>query len=119
MNLEHVSAGKSAPVRPKFNPKPIQLPIFPKVSLRPEYRQSNENIERIVRRMSAKKLFGRQMVRDYHRRQLRHNCRPSTIRCSGGTIVLFLEFFKRSGGEHLSAIGTEHVSAFIEYEHDR
>jgi site-specific recombinase XerD len=69
--------------------------------------------------MSAEGLCGRKKVRDYLRRQLRHNCRPNTIRSSGTTILLFLEFFKQSGGQHLEAIGSEHISAFVEHEQDR
>jgi integrase/recombinase XerD len=119
MNLEHVSAGKSPYSPSEFRPKPIQLAIFPKISFRPAYRVSNEQIERILRRMSATGLCGRQKVRDYLRRQLRHNCRPNTIRSSGTTILLFLEFFKQSGGQHLSVIGAKHISAFVEHEQDR
>jgi integrase len=69
--------------------------------------------------MSATGLCGRAKVRDYLRRQLRHNCRPSTIRSSATTIALFFEFFKHSGGQRLSAIGHEHISAFVEHEQDR
>jgi len=83
MNLEHVSAGKSTYSLTEFRSKPIQLSIFPKQSLRPAYRVSNEQIERIMRKMSAGELCSREKVRDYLRRQLRHNCRPNTIRSSG------------------------------------
>ncbi len=119
MNLEHLSTGKRTDSPPTFHPKPIQLSIFPKISLRSAYRVSNEQIERILRKMSTRRLFGRQMVRDYLRRQLRRNCRPNTIRSSSATILLFLKFFKRSGGEDLAAIGREHISAFVEHEQDR
>ncbi len=119
MNLEQVSAAKSSYNPPAIRPKAIQLSIFPKISLRPAYHVSNEQIDRTVRRMSAAGLCGRDKVRDYLRRQLRHNCRPSTIRSSATTIVLFLEFFKQSGAQRLSAIGNEHISAFVEHEQDR
>ena len=119
MNLEHVSAGKSSYSPPAIRPKAVQLSIFPKISLRPAYHVSNEQIERTLRRISAAGLCGSDKVRDYLRRQLRHNCRPGTIRSSATTIVLFLEFFKQSGGQHLSTIGAEHISAFVEHEQDR
>ena len=83
MNLEHVSAGKSFYKPAQNHPKQVQRTLFPKVYLRPAYRVSNEQIERIMRQMSAKGLCGRQMVRAYLHRQLRHNCRPNTIRASG------------------------------------
>ena len=119
MNLEHMPAEESARKLPEFVPRPIQLSIFPKVSLRPAYRVSNEQIERIIWRMSANKLCGREEVRDYLRGQVRRNCRPNTIRSSGATILLFLKFFKRRGDENLALIGREHISAFVEYEQDR
>lgn len=119
MNLEHVSAGTSPSSIPDFHPKPIQQALFPKVSLRPAYRISNEQIERAMHRISANGLCGRKQVRDYLRRQLRHNCRPNTIRSSCSTILLFLEFFKRSGGKDLAEIGPDHISAFVEHEQDR
>ena len=119
MNLEHVSAEKSHFRPTESRPKPIQLSIFPKISLRPSYHVSNEQIDRILRRMSAEELCGSDRVRDYLRRQLRHNCRPNTIRSSGATIVMFLAFFKRSGGQDLSAIDPEHIGAFVEHEQDR
>lgn len=59
------------------------------------------------------------MVHDYLRRQLRHNCRPNTIRASGSTLMIFLEYFKRYGGQHLEEINSGHISAFIEHEQDR
>ena len=119
MNLEHVSAEKSSYNPPKSRHKPIQLSVFPKISVRPVYSVSNEQIERILRRVSVEGLCGKAMVHGYLRRQVRHNCRPNTIRTSGTTILLFLKFFKRSGGEHLSEISPEHISAFVEHEQDR
>ena len=119
MTLEHVSAEQSTNTPPRLRHKPVQLSIFPKISLRPAYRVSNEQIDRILRRMTADGLCGKDQVHSYLRRQLRHNCRPNTIRASGTTILLFLAFFKRSGGQHLSAIGQEHISAFVEHEQDR
>ena len=56
MNLEHVSARKSPNKVPEYCHKPIQLSIFPKVSLRPAYRVSNLQIERFMRRISAIKV---------------------------------------------------------------
>ena len=119
MDLDQVTTGKSPYSSKEFGFKPIQLSIFPKISLRPTYRVIHEQIERIMRRMSDRELYGREKVRDYLMRQLRHNCRPNTIRSNGATILLFLEFFKRSGGKHLAAIGPEHISAFVEHEQDR
>ena len=119
MNLEHVSAGKSTYCPTALRSKPIQLSIFPKKSLRPDYRVSIDQIERIMDKMIADELCSRKNVRAYLRRQLRHNCRPNTIRANGSTILIFLNFFKRSGGQHLATIGPGHISAFVEHEQDR
>lgn len=119
MNLSQVSAGKSKSGPKGPPPPPIQLSIFPKQSLRPAFRVSGEIIDRVIRKMATMGLFGKELVRAYLRRQLRHNCRPNTIRTSGATIVFFLVFFKSCGGERLAAIGKEHISAFVEHEQDR
>ncbi len=119
MNLEHVSAGKSHYSPTRSGTKPIQLSIFPKISLRPAYLVSNEQIDHLMRTMSEEGLCGKDQVRNYLRRQLRHNCRPNTIRTNGTTILLFLKFFKRSGAQHLSSFSPEHISAFVEHEQDR
>ncbi len=119
MNLDVVSAGKNTYGPRKSSPHLIQLTLFPKQSLRPAYHVSNELIDRTLRKMAAEGLCGKELVRDYLRRQLRHNCRPNTIRASGSTLLLFLAFFKRSGGQHLASIGREHISAFVEHEQDR
>ena len=119
MNLNQVPAGKIKSGLTGPPPPPIQLSLFPKKSQRPAYRVSSEIIDRVMRKISSMGLRGKGLVRDYLRRQLRHNCRPNTIRNTSATILLFLVFFKRSGGEHLAAIGKEHISAFVEHEQDR
>jgi integrase/recombinase XerD len=119
MDLNQVPAGKSNPGLNGPPPPPIQLSLFPKKSLRPAFRVSSEIIDRVMRKMTSMGLCGQELVHDYLRRQLRHNCRPNTIRTTGGTILLFLVFFKSCGGEHLAAIGKQHISAFAEHEQDR
>jgi integrase/recombinase XerD len=120
MNLEHVLAGRSIYYSHRqIQPQPIQLPLFPKRFLYSPYCISKTEIELILGKISARGLCGRSQVEGYLRKKLRHNCRPNTIRSSGSVILLFLEFFKRGGHEHLSAIGREHISAFVEHEQDR
>jgi integrase/recombinase XerD len=119
MNLELIFAEESPYRETAYPLRPIQIPLFPKKALWPAHRLSNEQIERILRKVSARELCGKRQVEAYLRRQLRHYCRPSTIRSSGTTIILFLEFFKRKGHSQLSDIGREHICAFIEHEQDR
>jgi len=101
MDLNHVSAGERTNSKKAFHPRSSQLSLFPKQSLRPAYLVSHEHIDRVMRRMSDRGLFGREQVRGYLLRQLRHNCRPNTIRSSGSTILLFLAFFERNGGKYV------------------
>ena len=116
MNLDAVAAGKNTCGPKKSPPQKGQPALFPKRSLPPAYRVSHERIDRVLHEMVVKGLCGGRLVRDYLRRQLRHNCRPNTIRTSAATILLFLMFFKRRGGSRLAAIGKEHIRAFAEHE---
>jgi integrase/recombinase XerD len=119
MNLEQVSAEKCIASTFGSPSKAIQIPLFPQRIVRSTYLVSHNHIERVLQKLSARGLCGQQEVHDYLRTKLRHNCKPNTIRSSSSTILLFLEFFKQSGGQHLSAIGAEHISAFVEHEQDR
>ncbi len=119
MGLNQVPAGKNGLGHNGAPPPPIQLSLFPKKSLRPAFRVSSKIIDRVMHKMTSMGLCGKELVHDYLRRQVRHNCRPNTIRTTGSTLLLFLVFFKRNGGEHLAAIGKELISAFVEHEQDR
>jgi site-specific recombinase XerD len=119
MDLDAVAAEKNTYGPKKFPPQKGRPALFPKQSLPAAYRVSHERIDRILHEIAAKGLCGGRLVRDYLRRQLRHNCRPNTIRTSAATLLLFLTFFKRHGGSRLEAIGKDHISAFAEYEQDR
>jgi len=119
MNLDAVAAGKNTYGLKESPPHPVPPSLFQKRSLGPAYRVSHELIERVLCQMATEGLCGERLVSDYLRRQLRHNCRPNTIRASGATILLFLAFFKRRGGAHLEVISKDHVSAFVEHEQDR
>lgn len=80
---------------------------------------ANPAIIRILERLSDRGLFGQTQVKEYLLSLHRNNCRPSTIRGSGGTLILFLSFLKDTGIKHLEAVTREEVSAFIEHEQDR
>jgi len=119
MNLAQPSAAESALTPRNSILPPIQLPLFPKQALQDQYRVSGAQINRIMAKVCARGLCGGFHVKDYLKRQLRHNCRPNTIRSSGTAILLFLEFFKNSGYENLTEIEREHIAAFVEHEQDR
>ena len=119
MNLDAVVAGKNTYGPKKSPPQPGQPSLLPKRLPRPTYRVSHERIDRVLHQMATKGLCGGRLVGDYLCRQLRHNCRPNTIRASAATILLFLAFFKRHGGSRLEAITKDHISSFVEHEQDR
>jgi len=119
MNLDAVAVGKNTFGLKESAPQPKQPSLFSKRSLRPAYRASHESIDRVLHQMAAKGLCGGRIVGGYLRRQLRHNCRPNTIRASGATIFLFLAFFKRRGGARLEAISKDHIRTFVEHEQGR
>ena len=119
MNLDAVVAGKNTYGPKKSPPQPGQPSLLPKRLPRPTYRVSHERIDRVLHQMATKGLCGGRLVGDYLCRQLRHNCRPNTIRASAATILLFLAFFKRHGGSRLEAITKDHIISFVEHEQDR
>jgi site-specific recombinase XerD len=80
---------------------------------------AHPQIVRVLERISIKGLSGQALVKEYLLSQHRNNCRPSTLRSSGGTLILFLSFLKDNGIEHLEATTREAFSAFIEHEQDR
>jgi site-specific recombinase XerD len=49
----------------------------------------------------------------------RRNCRPSTIRSYGSTLLLFLSYLKERGRTSLETTTREDLGSFIEYEQDR
>jgi site-specific recombinase XerD len=119
MGLDAVVAGKDTYGLKKSPSRSVQPSPFPKQFLRPAYGVSSEIIDRVLHQIATDGLGGGGLVGDYLRRQLRHNCRPNTLRASGATISLFLAFLKRYDGARLEAISKEHINAFVEHEQDR
>lgn len=84
-----------------------------------EQRAKNPIIEKALKRLVKKGLFGRPHVKRYlydlHRRQ----CRPNTIRTNSGAILLFLTYCQDLGRTYVETITREDLSGFIEHEQDR
>jgi integrase/recombinase XerD len=103
------------PDRQPFNPP--ESPDQETDALTPRFR--NPLIEKCLKQLVKKELFGRPYVKDYLYSLKRRNCRPNTIRNNFITLLLFLSYLKERGRTSLEAIAREDVSAFIEHEQDR
>jgi integrase/recombinase XerD len=127
MNFEHVSVENHQKPRqsylPGFEESTIFSPPCPDVdqNRKPteQVQITNPEITRILQRHSDRCLSGYEHFKQYLRDLYRRNCRPSTLRNNGTTIILFLTFFKSLGRQQLEDINRQDVSAFIEYEQDR
>ena len=77
-------------------------------------------IDKYLRQLTEKELFGGPYIQDYLYDQKRRNCRPNTMRSNCATLVVFLSYLKQERGRtFLETITREDVSSFIEHEQDR
>jgi len=82
-------------------------------------RLKNPLIEKYLKQLVKKGLFGRPYVKDYLYGLKRRNCRPNTIRIYGATLMVFLSYLKDQGRTYLETITRDDLSGFIEHEQDR
>lgn len=113
MTVEYVPQAKTHH-RPPYNPP--ESPDQETDALTP---RKNPLIEKWLGQLAEKGLFGRPYVQDYLYDQKRRNCRPSTIRSSFSTLMVFLSYLKERGRISLETTTREDLSSFIEYEQDR
>ncbi len=114
MTVEHVPQAKTQPRRP-FSPP--ESPDQATDALAPGLK--NSLIEKCLKQLVKRGLFGRPYVKDYLSDLKRRNCRPSTIRCNFTTLMLFLSYLKQRGRTYLETITRDDLSGFIEHEQDR
>lgn len=76
-------------------------------------------IEKCLKQLVKKGLFGRPYVKDYLYGLKRRHCRPNTMRSYGATLMGFLAYLKAQGRTYLETITRDDLSGFIEYEQDR
>jgi len=127
MNLEHVSVENRRKHRQSYLPGFEESTIFSPAGPHADHNRerieetqvTNPEITRILQRLCDRCLCGYEHVKEYLRDLHRRNCRPSTIRGNGTTIILFLAFLKSIGRSRFEDINRQDFGAFIEHEQDR
>jgi integrase/recombinase XerD len=89
-------------------------PITPKTS-----KPKNPLIQKCLRKLVKKGLFGRPHVKRYLYTLRRRGCRPNTIRSRFTAIFLFLSHLKNLDRTYLETITRDDLSRFVEGEQDR
>jgi hypothetical protein len=79
----------------------------------------NPQIQKYLKQLVKKGLFGRPHVKAYLYDLKRRNCRPNTIRSNFSAITVFLSYLKEIGRTYLETITRDDLSGFIEHEQDR
>ncbi len=114
MTVEHVPQAKTQHRRPI-----ITSEVRIERRTPPTPRLKNPLIEKCLKQLVKKGLFGRPYVKDYLYDLKRRNCRPNTIRSYFATLTVFLSYLKEQGRTYLETITRDDVSGFIEHEQDR
>jgi integrase/recombinase XerD len=114
MAFEHTPVGKTES-RQQINPP--KSPPQEKDALSPGLK--HPLIEKYLKQLVNKGLFGQPHVQEYLYDLKRRNCRPSTIRSNFTTWMLFLSYLKERGRTSLETITRDDLSSFIEHEQDR
>jgi integrase/recombinase XerD len=84
-------------------------------SLRPR----DGHIEKWLKQLEGKGLFGGPHLQEYLYDRKRRNCRPAALRGYFTTLMVFLSYLKERGRTSLDTITREDLSSFIEYQQDR
>jgi integrase/recombinase XerD len=114
MTVEHVPQEKSQHRRPfsaSESPYRETDAVIPRLK--------NPLIEKCLKQLVKKGLFGRPYVKDYLYDLKRRNCRPNTILSYFTMLMVFLSYLKERGRTFLETITREDLSSFIEHEQDR
>jgi len=99
-----------------------QIKISPKSSQALDIQRSkpkNPQIQKCIKRLSKKKLFGHPHVKRYLYDQYRRGCRPNTIRSNFESIILFISQLKSLGRTYLEEVTRDDLGSFIENQQDR
>lgn len=77
------------------------------------------HLDRVLEKLSALEIPGKQHADDYLRDQYRRQCKPNTIRNSLVTLSGFLHFVEKRKKDCVEKISREDAEAWIEHEQDR
>ena len=97
------------PCRPPENPAPFAN----------SFRLQNCQLEKWLKQLGEKELFGGPYLKEFLDDRKRRNCRPTTLRGYFTTLTVFLSYLKERGRTSLDTITREDLSSFIEHEQDR
>jgi integrase/recombinase XerD len=76
-------------------------------------------LEKWLKQLGEKELFGGPYIKEYLDDRKRRNCRPNTLRGYFTTLTVFLSYLKERGRTSLDTTTREDLSSFIEHEQDR
>ena len=76
-------------------------------------------IDRIIEKITSMEVPGKERLIQYMRYKWRANHKPKTLEGSLTSIMLFLQFFGRSGKTDITRLERSDLEAFIEHEQDR
>jgi integrase/recombinase XerD len=111
MTVEYSPQGKTQP-RPFITSESRETDV-------PIPRPKNPLIEKCLKQLVKRGLFGRPYVKDFLYDLKRRNCRPNTLRSYFTTLTVFLSYLKEKGRTYLETITRDDLSGFIEHEQDR
>lgn len=84
-----------------------------------EQHRAQVPIDHILKRLSPMELPAKEHFESYLRHKVRVNHKPKTIDSSFTSIMLFLDFYGKSGKSDIQKIERVDLEAFIEHEQDR
>jgi len=76
-------------------------------------------LDRLLDKISEKKLLGKSYVEQYLRHKYRRNCKANTLRQAAISLEQFLSFFANRGNTVLEQLSREDIEAFVEALQDR
>jgi integrase/recombinase XerC/integrase/recombinase XerD len=81
--------------------------------------QEQTLIDHIFQKLSGMELPAKEHFECYMRHKWRLNHKPRTLSSSFGSVILFLDFYGKSGKKDIEEIERADLEAFIEHEQDR
>jgi len=87
--------------------------------VREQYPQKQTLIDHILQKLSCMELPAKEHFECYMRHKWRLNHKPRTLQSSFTSVMLFLDFYGKSGKRELDKMERVDLEAFVEHEQDR